>query len=108
MMTLSRGIRGDAGTPMQMAARAAPVARILTAMSATPWAGPAAPASDARVSESPAPAPAPSLAVPPLVTGSAEAPVASGQDLKRAPPGGNLRQATELTPHKDRTQYACR
>jgi hypothetical protein len=106
MMTLSRGIRGDAGTPLQMAARAAPATRLLAVMPAHPWAGPAASVSDARVSASPSPVP--SAAVPPPVTGPAEAPVASDRNPKRAPPDGNLRQATELTPHKDRTQNACR
>ena len=103
MMTLSRGIRGDAGVPMQMAARAAAATRILAVMPAHPWAGPAASVSDARVSAAPSPVPMPSPAVPPPVTGPAEAPVPSDRNPKRAPPDGNLRQATELTPHKDRT-----
>ena len=103
MMTLSRGIRGDVGALMQMAVRAAPATRILTMMPAHPWAGPAPLVIDARVSASLSPVPVPSPAVPPPVTGAAEAPVPSDRNPKRAPPDGNLRQATELTPHKDRT-----
>ena len=108
MMTLSRGIRGDVGTPMQMAVRAAPATRILTVMPAHLWVGPAPLVIDARVPASLSPVPVPSPAVPPPVTGPAEAPVPPDRNPKRAPPDGNLRQATELTPHKDRTQNACR
>jgi hypothetical protein len=96
MMTLSRGIRGDAGPPLQTAAGAAPPARIVTAMSAVLWAGPAAPASNGAASVCPSSAPLIYPAVPP------------GQSQRRAPPDRNHRQATELTPRKDRTRYACR
>jgi hypothetical protein len=165
MMTLSRGFRGDAGTPEQTATHMAVAALIVTTVPTAVHPGTAAPASAARGSASPSPmkhfnvpraagGPAGALAniaarthgadgrlmeirslgkgrlrpnggvgegmaimadgaaavfaTPGLVTGLSRrrtgAPTGSG-GRRRA---GNLRQATELAPYKDRTRYARR
>jgi hypothetical protein len=53
MMTLSRGFRGDAGTPEQTAAHVAAAALIVTTVPSAMRAGTAAPASAARASAFP-------------------------------------------------------
>jgi hypothetical protein len=165
MITLSRGFRGDAGTPEQTATHMAAAALIVTGDSTAVRAGTAAPASAARGSASPSPmkhfnvpraagGPAGALANIAARTHGADGRLMEIRSLgkgrlrpnggvgegmaimadgaaavfataglgtvlnrsrtgaadrqRRAPPGWNLRQATELAPYKDRTRYARR
>jgi hypothetical protein len=134
MMTLSRGFRGDAGTPEHTATHVAAAALIVTTVPTAIRASTTAPASAARASASPSrtsasgyaspsPSPMKHFSVPRAAEGPAGALAniaartlgavfaAAGlgtglsrrrtgvpDRLRRAPPGWNLRQATELAP----------